>query len=242
MNKVFLDPNTKYSDQYAMLAKLPEVVDVVNETAEKVDDIPEIPAPAVADIGKVLGVVSDGESGAEYGAVAPAGGLPAIESGDAGKVLTVNAGETGAEWDSVEALPAIESGDAGKVLTVNDGETAAEWAAAGGGLTKVLEFRETSNVSWSASDMFYMYTKSSGATFKDENFDASNYLAIIEPSCSNYFYDSSQSEAYVAAGVSYRSLGSNLWKVTAQFYRLLYDGITPAAISFKPVVKLFKLE
>ena len=131
MNKVFLDPNTKYSDQYAMLAKLPEVVDVVNETAEKVEDIPEIPAPAVADIGKVLGVVSDGESGAEYGAVEQSGGLPAIESGDAGKVLTVNAGETGAEWDSVDALPAIESGDAGKVLTVNAGETAAEWASVG---------------------------------------------------------------------------------------------------------------
>lgn len=30
-------------------------------------------------------------------------------------------------------LPPIESGDAGKVLTVNDGETGAEWAAASGG-------------------------------------------------------------------------------------------------------------
>ena len=111
MNKVFLDPNTKYSDQYAMLAKLPEVVEVVNETAEKVEDIPEIPTPAVGDIGKVLGVVSDGESGAEYGAVAPASGLPAIESGDAGKVLTVNAGETGAEWASA-------SGGGGNLMVI----------------------------------------------------------------------------------------------------------------------------
>lgn len=100
MNRVFLDPNTKYSDQYAMLAKMPDIVDEINEVADAVEDIPEIPAPAVADIGKVLGVVSDGESGAEYGAVAPASGLPAISAGDAGKVLTVNAGETGAEWAS----------------------------------------------------------------------------------------------------------------------------------------------
>lgn len=33
-------------------------------------------------------------------AIQNSGGLPSIESGDAGKVLTVNAGETGAEWAS----------------------------------------------------------------------------------------------------------------------------------------------
>lgn len=211
-----------------------------------VSEIPEIPTPATTDEGKVLtvSVDSSGETPvAEYGLAAPASGLPAIEAGDAGKVLTVNAGETAAEWASVPAeLPAIGDSDAGKVLTVNAAHTAAEWAAAGGGLTKVLEFRETSNVSWSASDMFYMYTKTSGATFEDASFDASNYLAIVEPSCSNNFYDSSQTKAYICAGVSYRSLGSNIWQVTAQFYRLIYNGITPAAISFKPVVKLFKLE
>ena len=59
--------------------------------------------------------------------------LPEIESGDAGKVLTVNEGETSAVWADVDALPEIEAGDAGKVLTVNEGETGAVWAEASGG-------------------------------------------------------------------------------------------------------------
>lgn len=68
-----------------------------------VSEIPEIPTPATTDEGKVLtvSVDSSGETPvAEYGLAAPASGLPAIGSGDAGKVLTVNAGETAAEWAS----------------------------------------------------------------------------------------------------------------------------------------------
>lgn len=43
--------------------------------------------------------------------------------------------ETGSvEWSRVDRLPVIGSGDAGKVLTVNAGETGAEWAAASGGV------------------------------------------------------------------------------------------------------------
>lgn len=54
--------------------------------------------------------------------------LPAIEEGDAGKVLTVNEAEDGAEWTDIPAeLPPIEEGDAGKMLAVNAGETAPEW-------------------------------------------------------------------------------------------------------------------
>lgn len=57
-----------------------------------------------------------------------AGGLPEIQEGDAGKVLTVNAGETGAEWaEAGSVLPEIQEGDAGKLLAVNSGETGAEW-------------------------------------------------------------------------------------------------------------------
>ena len=55
------------------------------------------------------------------------GGLPEIESGDAGKALVVNSGETGVEWAEVSGLPEIESGDAGKLLAVNSGETGTEW-------------------------------------------------------------------------------------------------------------------
>lgn len=69
--------------------------------------------------------------------------LPSIGSGDAGKVLTVNAGETGVEWDSVDALPTISAGDAGKVLTVNSGETGTEWAEPSGGVVPDLSDLET---------------------------------------------------------------------------------------------------
>lgn len=68
-----------------------------------VSEIPEIPAPETTDEGKVLTVTVDssGETPvAEYDLASPASGLPAIASGDAGKVLTVNAGETAAEWAS----------------------------------------------------------------------------------------------------------------------------------------------
>ena len=58
-----------------------------------------------------------------------AGGLPEIHEGDAGKVLTVNAGETAAEWAEIDALPEIQEGDAGKLLAVNSGETGVEWVA-----------------------------------------------------------------------------------------------------------------
>ncbi len=51
--------------------------------------------------------------------------LPPIESGDAHKVLTVNANEDGAHW--VDVLPEIQSGDANKVLTVNSTEDGVHW-------------------------------------------------------------------------------------------------------------------
>ena len=66
-----------------------------------VSEIPEIPTPATTDEGKVLTVSIDssGETPvAEYGLAAPASGLPAIASGDAGKVLTVNESHTAAVW------------------------------------------------------------------------------------------------------------------------------------------------
>lgn len=93
----------------------------------------------------------------------PSTGIPSISSGDAGKVLSVNSGETGVEWsnpagglpastssdegkvltvdsqgdaawdDVPKELPAIASGDAGKVLAVNSGETGVEWVTPSGG-------------------------------------------------------------------------------------------------------------
>lgn len=73
-------------------------------------------------VGVVNKAIDDGEI--------EVGGLPEIASGDAGKVLTVNSGETGVEWaESAGGLPTIESGDAGKLLAVNAGETGAEWVS-----------------------------------------------------------------------------------------------------------------
>ena len=45
-------------------------------------DDPRIPDPAVGDIGKVLGIVSDGSTGAEYGAIAASSNVVIIEFPD----------------------------------------------------------------------------------------------------------------------------------------------------------------
>lgn len=69
-------------------------------------DISEVPAYTTSDDGKILGVTVDssGETPvAEVEWVDKSSDLPAIASGDAGKVLTVNSGETGVEWASVVA-------------------------------------------------------------------------------------------------------------------------------------------
>lgn len=54
-----------------------------------------VPNSTTTDADKVLTVGANGVPVWQT----PSGGLPAIASGDAGKVLTVNAGETGSEWD-----------------------------------------------------------------------------------------------------------------------------------------------
>lgn len=53
--------------------------------------------------------------------------------GSSGQVLKVNSSGNGLEYGDVDALPAIQSGDAGKVLTVSANEAGAEWAAASSG-------------------------------------------------------------------------------------------------------------
>ena len=72
--------------------------------------------------------------------------------GSSGQVLKVNSSGNGLEYGDIEALPAIQSGDAGKVLTVSANEAGAEWATAssGGGsdlpLTAVNKLTLSDNV------------------------------------------------------------------------------------------------
>ena len=66
--------------------------------------------------------------------------LPAIDSGDAGKVLAVNDSETGVEWVVPQGgsdLPEIETGDAGKVVAVNGNEDGYELVSQSGGLPSI---------------------------------------------------------------------------------------------------------
>ncbi len=64
----------------------------------------------------------------------PADELPAIASGDAGKVLRVKEDESGVEFGTpVAELPTPVEGDAGKVLTVNAEEDGVEWTAPAAG-------------------------------------------------------------------------------------------------------------
>lgn len=104
MNKTFNDPNTKYSDQGTPVSQAKSIADSIASVEDAVDGLGEtieelsekvdlIPTPVVADDGKVLTATDDGAY-----ELADVDALPAISAGDAGKVLTVNAGETGAEW------------------------------------------------------------------------------------------------------------------------------------------------
>lgn len=68
----------------------------------------EVPTPTVANIGKVVSVVSDGDDGAEYGLENIPNEVPTPAVGDIGKVISVvSDGDSGAEY-GLGALP--ESG------------------------------------------------------------------------------------------------------------------------------------
>lgn len=93
-----------------------------------------LPEVTTSDNGKLLGV-----SSGEWTPVEAPSGLPDI-TGNAGKVLKVNAGATGTEWaNETTELPAVTAADEGDVLTVN---ASGEWEAAapgGGGAVYITE-------------------------------------------------------------------------------------------------------
>ena len=84
--------------------------------------------PEGVNICSVIGTV-----GRKYAAV------PVSTTTDVDKVLTVGSNGVPAWQTPSDGLPAITSGDAGKVLTVNAGETGSEWAmpVSGGGITHI---------------------------------------------------------------------------------------------------------
>ena len=93
----------------------------------------ELPTPTSTDIGKVVQVVSDGGTGAEYALDNVPNELPTPTSTDIGKVVNVvSDGGTGAEYSlgSVpNELPTPTSTDIGKVVNVvSDGGTGAEYS------------------------------------------------------------------------------------------------------------------
>lgn len=88
-----------------------------------------LPEVTTSDNGKLLGV-----SSGEWTPVDAPSNLPDI-TGNAGKVLKVNAGATGTEWaNETTELPAVTAADEGDVLTVN---ASGQWSKAtpSGGLT-----------------------------------------------------------------------------------------------------------
>lgn len=126
-----------------------------------VSEIPEIPTPETTDEGKVITVAVDssGETPVvSYELDTPSEGLPAISAGDAGKVLTVNAGETGAEW-------ATPSGGGGfTIISVSSAtgalnKTAAELIAMlEGGVMPLIEPSDNeTGVEWTYSDFLNQY-------------------------------------------------------------------------------------
>lgn len=93
----------------------------------------ELPTPLPADIGKVVQVVSDGGTGAEYALDAVPNELPTPTTSDINKVVkVVSDGGTGAEYslDAVpNELPTPTTSDIGKFATVvSDGSGGAEYS------------------------------------------------------------------------------------------------------------------
>lgn len=103
-----------------------------------------LPEVTTSDSGKLLGVDSSGE----WVPVEAPSGLPDI-TGNAGKILKVNAGATGTEWaNETSELPSL-SGNAGKVLKVDADAEGVEWGEAGGDVLIATFSQDSITEEWS---------------------------------------------------------------------------------------------
>ena len=123
------------------------------------DEVNLIPDITQADEGKVLTADENGEP--KWTSIPSQ--FPTL-TGNSGKVLKVNSGATGVEWDNESAeLPALTD-NAGKVLKVNAGATGVEWANETTELPSVTSADEGDVLTVNASGQWAKGTPSGGVT------------------------------------------------------------------------------
>lgn len=89
--------NTTYSSN-----KIEEIVSTIES------EIPALPEPAVGDIDKVIGITSDGSTGAEYGLITIENELPTPSSSNKGKVAIVTKEGSSYKWDAGDYEPTVK--------------------------------------------------------------------------------------------------------------------------------------
>lgn len=210
--------NTTYSSN-----KIEEMISTVES------EIPTLPEPAVGDIDKVIGITSDGSTGAEYGLITIENELPAPSSSNAGKIAkVVSDGEGGYEWSAADEsteLPVPEVADIGKIAgVVSDGASGAKY-----GLVTpakeilIIEATETTidsdniakiNEFFANPDKYFAYAKITSGSFSSVypyyaplaiGAGSSQYYIVLQgftlvPLSNDYYALSIQAQSYGTSG------------------------------------------
>lgn len=190
------------------------IKDVLALQAE-VAAIPEIPTPETTDEGKVLTVAVDssGETPVvSYELDTPSRGLPAITAGDAGKVLTVNAGETAAEW----AAPS--GGKELKNLTHTFNKSNTHSLARGD--TTILSFT-LENVSTFTADDYYIVQPNDGIIALAGTSEGVN--KNMQFACLGWMYKSGSTTLQLKGAITLVSTPDPNWTLTANSWDAKYN-------------------